>query len=260
VARLTVAEIADLRRLLNEANMPQAINSDPAVMSEGEYELARKVTEVMRAEIVERRARWTEAVANLTKGLISGKVISVLQSVKGGGLSEPLPRTDWIVHDPDVLLWRFALCALDEAKRFELTPYSPDTHRLIYITAESLNAFQAGPLAELFGKPPIVASVTTVQAPVPEPLAKEPRPASPHSLGKTLKRAIQYMKESGHAEPTREEATDLLAAIHGSTTRDPIRKVVADTIPAKIKRRTQRQLVNRDKELEDCRRFLEMAT
>ena len=231
-------------------------------MGEAEYELARRVTSIMRTEISERRARWTEAVSFLTKGLLNGAVSSALQSVKGGKFSEPLPTTDWIVHDPEVLLWRFALCSLDEAKRFDVTPYSPDTHKLIYVSADSLRTFQAGPLAELFGKPPVVVSGTTAPVPhTPGSPVEESRPAALADLKKMLNRAILYMKERGHSELTREEAENsLLPLIYPNNPRSPIREVVAALIPIRKTRRPERQLHNRDKELDDCRRFLETAT
>lgn len=257
-ADLSAAQILDLRQLLNSAGLAQEITTDTSFMTEREYEMVRQVANVMTDEISERLARWSEAVTTVWKGLISGDVVSVLQSVKGGSFSPPLATTDWIVHDKEVALWRFGVCSLDDGRRFDVTPFNPETHRLIYIVGDSLKAFQEGPLTDLFGKPVVLPGVKASLTPstVSPP---EVRPASGADIKKALARAMQFMQDQGYAGLTREEAsTEILSKICKSS-RQPIRDIVAGSIPADSRRRTQRQLVNRDRELEDCRRYLTSA-
>lgn len=86
-----------------------------------------------------------------------------------------------------------------------------------------------------------------------------PREISEAAIRKACDRAAGFMRDKSFPPLTRQEAERILCALYANS-RAQIRGIVAKKIDAADKRRPRGQLMNRNNELEDCRRFLTSAT
>jgi len=93
----------------------------------------------IRAMIQQNLDRWTDAVSDLSKGLMSGDVVSALRRVEGGGYTVQ-PKEAWFTEQ-DALHARFAMCLLDPGDLFSRQHWSPQ-HQLIYVSRDSLDGFK----------------------------------------------------------------------------------------------------------------------
>lgn len=141
--------------------------------------------------------------------------------------------------------------------------------RLVFLPSEILKAypsyvFVSQPDLDLliagFAAPRDRIQPAPNAAPYHANLTNSERPASVALIKKALASLIAYSERKQYPKFTRDEAQMLIWGAFPNNTREPIRKIVAAKVPASAKRRTRRQLNNRNNELEDCRQFLQTAS
>lgn len=117
-----------------------------------------------------------------------------------------------------------------------------------------------GPLlavADLINLWPAIEAAETVET--TDPLTPAHKQISEARIRRACDQAVGFMKDKGFPSLTRQEAEGILCALYANS-RTQIRKIIANKINPADKRRPRGQLMNRNKELEDCRRFLTSAT